>query len=97
MKPRRRHRMGALGGVLFTTSMVLAPAAPAESVKPVAGSHTPDATTDGLKSQGYDVIIQLVDGGPPPNASSMSDCVVTSINTTLEKSAYVSVDCPPSR
>ncbi len=78
----------------LAASMVFAPVAATEPVKPVAGSQSPSTTVNTLKSLGYAVTIQWVRG--KPNVVPLSQCVVTDINTVLEMRAYVSVSCPPA-
>ncbi len=79
----------AAGSAVFIAIPSLAGAEPAE---PSGGGQSPGQTVQELKSQGYNVQIQWVQG--EPDVVPLSQCVVTNVNTDAAPKAYVSVSCP---
>ncbi|BBX20314.1 hypothetical protein [Mycolicibacterium duvalii] len=70
-----------------------APAAPVAVAQPAAGSESPGDTIRTLTDQGFDVRINWVAG--TPSNIPLSQCTVTSVNTSAPPAAYVSINCPP--
>ena len=76
-------------------SIAAAPVAVSDPVPPSPGSENASATISDLKSEGYDVQINWVNG---LSNVDMSQCSVNGINTTDNtgslRTAYVDVECP---
>jgi hypothetical protein len=81
----------ALGAAGLAASMALAPSAPAQT--PEAGTESPGATIRQLANAGFDVQVNWVAG--EPSNIPLSQCSVTSIDTSAPPVAAVSVNCPP--
>ncbi|MGE2729839.1 hypothetical protein ACQI4F_10185 [Mycolicibacterium vaccae] len=60
---------------------------------PAAGSESPADTIRDLTNEGYAVHINWVAG--TPSNIPLSQCTVTSIDTSAPPAAYVSINCPP--
>jgi len=82
--------------------IVLAPIASADPVFPTAGSESASTTVMDLDSQGYDVVINVLQGNPNV---PLSECKVNGINnpshmppdaSTLS-TVYVDVLCPNAK
>lgn len=61
--------------------------------QPAAGSQSPEDTIRELTGQGFDVRINWVAG--TPSNIPLSQCTVTSVDTSAPPAAYVSINCPP--
>ncbi|MGE2833656.1 hypothetical protein [Mycobacterium sp. SMC-4] len=60
---------------------------------PQAGSQSPADTMRELTDQGFTVHVNWVAG--TPSNIPLSQCTVTSIDTSAPPAAYVSISCPP--
>lgn len=60
---------------------------------PAAGSQSPADTMQELTNQGFTVHVNWVAG--TPSNIPLSQCTVTSIDTSAPPAAYVSINCPP--
>ena len=90
----RLVRTVALAVAPVSALLIAAPVALAQpEPEPVAGSESPSATIQGLKDQGFEVQINWVAG--QPSNIPLSECTVTSIDTSAPPTAYVSINCPP--
>ena len=81
-------------------SIAAAPIASADDVFPTAGSESATATVMDLEAQGYDVVINLLQGHPNV---PLSECRVNGINNpshmaaAAESTVYVDVLCPNAK
>ena len=89
-----------LGGVA-ATAFAATPVATADLVVPTAGSESVGATVEDLKAQGFNVVVNFLEGTPDV---ALSACKVTAINnpsapTADPATATVSVDvaCPNAK
>lgn len=79
----------AFGGLIAATAT--APTALAQL--PEAGTESPGATIRQLANAGFNVEVNWVAG--EPSNIPLSECSVTSIDTSAPPVASVSIDCPP--
>ncbi|MGE2734978.1 hypothetical protein [Mycolicibacterium vaccae] len=84
-------RAAALLTAALLGSVIVAPVAAA--LTPAAGSESPADTIRDLTNEGYSVHINWVAG--TPSNIPLSQCTVTSIDTSAPPAAYVSINCPP--
>lgn len=88
----RTHWLAAaLAAASLITLSATAPVA--VSQPPEAGTESPGATIRQLANQHFDVQVNWVDG--QPSNIPLSQCSVTSIDTSAPPVAAVSIDCPP--
>lgn len=66
---------------------------PVATATPAAGSQSPADTMQELTDQGFTVHVNWVAG--TPSNIPLSQCTVTSIDTSAPPAAYVSINCPP--
>ena len=104
LKPKRLAAwLVAAGGTAaaIVAAIAAAPVAAADLVFPTAGSESVGATVSDLKAQGFNVVINYLEG--TPNVP-LSECQVTAINnpsapTANPSTVTVSVDvaCPNAK
>jgi hypothetical protein len=100
LKPKHLPALLVAGGAV-AAAIAIAPVADADLVFPTAGSESVGATVTDLKAQGFNVVINYLEG--QPNVS-LSACHVTAINNPSSPKAdpstvTVSVDvaCPNAK
>jgi hypothetical protein len=95
-------RIAALVCAAAAASIALAPVVAAEPALPTAGSESASATVMDLQAQGFDVVINWLQGHPNV---PLSECSVNGINNPSHMAAdpatlstvYVDVACPNAK
>ncbi len=85
-----------------TAAVALAPIAAADPAFPSAGSESASATIADLQSQGFDVVVNWLQGRPNV---PLSECRVNAINNpnsappgdSTQSTVYVDVACPNAK
>ncbi|WP_101947018.1 hypothetical protein [Mycobacterium sp. 3519A] len=97
----RTRRWLAVGALAIVAANAGAPVAAADLVFPSAGSESVGATVDDLKAQGYNVVVNFLEG--QPNVA-LSACTVIGIDDPSPPTAdpatvtvSVDVECPNAK
>jgi hypothetical protein len=95
-----KARIAGLICATAAASIAAAPIAGADPAFPAAGSESASATVTDLEAQGYDVVINWLQGHPNV---PLSECKVNGINNpshmaaAAESTVYVDVLCPNAK
>src|SRR5262245_25273381 len=94
-------KLGVMVGGFAAAAVVLAPVAAADLVYPTAGSESVAATVTDLKAQGFNVVVNYLEG--TPNVP-LYECQVNQINNPSAPTAdpstvtvSVNVTCPNAK
>jgi len=97
----RTRRWLAVGGLAIVAANAGTPVAAADLVFPTAGSESVGATVDDLKAQGFNVVVNFLEG--QPNVA-LSACTVIGIDNPSAPTAdpatvtvSVNVECPNAK